>query len=156
TVGQQAAAASLYATLVGRMNAITANVRLNENTGKYEYLGSLITRAQLTEYGFFGQDTWRWRPNVTLTVGHRWEVQGPFQPLNNSRSRLESFASVFGESGEGNLFKPGSLTGSPTRYVQFKQGEKTFDAEYGNFAPSVGITWSGNTGSDGFMHRLIG
>jgi outer membrane receptor protein involved in Fe transport len=91
TVSQQAAAASLYATLVGRINAITANVRLNEDTGKYEYLGSLITRAQLTEYGFFAQDTWRFRPNLTLTGGLRWEVQGPFQPLNDSLSRVESF-----------------------------------------------------------------
>ncbi|HET6976815.1 MAG TPA: carboxypeptidase-like regulatory domain-containing protein [Pyrinomonadaceae bacterium] len=156
TVGQQAAAASLYATLVGRINAITANTRLNEETGKYEYLGSLITRAQLTEYGFFGQDTWRFRPNITLTGGLRWEVQGPFQPLNDSLARVESFDQVFGESGAGNLFKPGTLTGTPTRYVQFSQGEKTFDTEYGNFAPSVGITWSPNTGTEGFMHKLFG
>jgi hypothetical protein len=156
TVTQQAAAASLYATLVGRINAITANTRLNEETGKYEYLGSLITRAQLTEYGFFGQDTWRFRPNITLTGGLRWEVQGPFQPLNDSLSRIESFDQIFGESGAGNLFKPGTLTGTPTRFVQFSQGEKTFDTEYGNFAPSVGITWSPNTGTDGFMHKLFG
>src|ERR1700741_1695390 len=156
TVSQQAAAASLYATLVGRINAITANVRLNEDTGKYEYLGSLITRAQLTEYGFFGQDTWRFRPNITLTGGLRWEVQGPFQPLNDSLSRIESFDQIFGESGPGNLFKPGTLSGTPTRFVQFSQGEKTFDTEYGNFAPSVGITWSPNTGTDGFMHKLLG
>jgi hypothetical protein len=156
TVGQQAAAASLYATLVGRINAVNANVRLNEETGKYEYLGSLITRAQLTEYGFFAQDTWRFRPNITLTGGLRWEVQGPFQPLNDSLSRLESFAQIYGESGEGNLFKPGTLTGTPTRFVQFSQGEKTFDTEYGNFAPSVGITWAPNTGSSGFMHKLMG
>ena len=25
-------------------------------------------RAQLTEYGFFAQDTWRFRPNLTLTA----------------------------------------------------------------------------------------
>jgi hypothetical protein len=156
TVGQQAAAAALYATLVGRINAITANVRLNEDTGKYEYLGSLITRAQLSEYGFFAQDTWRFRPNLTLTGGLRWEVQGPFTPLNNSLSRVESFAQVFGESGEGNLFKPGTLTGSPTRFVQFSKGEKTFDTDYGNFAPSVGITWAPNTGNSGFLHRLMG
>ena len=156
TVSQQANAAALYATLVGRINAITANVRLNEETGKYEYLGSLITRAQLTEYGFFGQDTWRFRPNITLTGGLRWEVQGPFQPLNDSLSRLESFDQIFGESGPGNLFKPGTLTGTPTRFVQFSQGEKTFDTEYANFAPSIGVTWSPSTGSDGFMHRLFG
>ena len=156
TVSQQAAAASLYATLVGRINAITANTRLNEETGKYEYLGSLITRAQLTEYGFFAQDTWRFRPNITLTGGLRWEVQGPFQPLNDSLARVESFDQVFGESGPGNLFKPGTLTGTPTRFVQFSQGEKTFDTSYGNFAPSVGVTWSPNTDSTGFMHKLLG
>ena len=156
TVSQQAAAASLYATLVGRINAITANVRLNEETGKYEYLGSLITRAQLREYGFFAQDTWRFRPNITLTGGLRWEVQGPFKPRNSSLSRIESFASIYGESGEGNLFQPGTLTGSPTRFVEFAEGEKTFDTQYGNFAPSVGITWSPNTDSDGFWHKLFG
>src|SRR6185503_8851509 len=84
------------------------------------------------------------------------EVQGPFTPLNDSLSRAETFASVYGESGEGNLFSPGTLTGSSTRYVQFSQGEKTFDTEYGNLAPSVGITWAPNTGSSGFMHRLFG
>jgi hypothetical protein len=116
----------------------------------------LITRAQLSEYGFFAQDTWRFRPNITLTGGLRWEVQGPFQPLNDNLSRLETFDSIYGESGPGNLFKPGTLTGSPTRYVQFKKGEKTFNTDYGNWAPSVGITWSPNTGSGGFMHRLMG
>ncbi len=156
TVNQQAAAAALYATLVGRINAVTANSRLDEETGKYEYLGDLILRTQLTEYGFFAQDTWRVRPNLTLTGGLRWEVQGPFQPLNNSLSRVESFASIYGESGEGNLFLPGTLTGAPTRFVEFSQGEKTFKTEYGNFAPSLGISWSPNTGSDGFMRKLFG
>jgi hypothetical protein len=156
TVSQQAAAASLYATLVGRINAITRNARLDEGTGQYELQGDLITRAQLTEYGFFAQDTWRFRPNLTLTGGLRWEVQGPFQPLNNSLSRIENFASIYGESGEGNLFMPGTLTGQPTRFVEFKKGEKTFDTQYGNFAPSVGITWSPNTGSDGFWNKLLG
>lgn len=156
TVNQQAAAAALYATLVGRINSITRNARLDEESGKYELQGDLVTRAQLTEYGFFAQDTWRFRPNITLTGGLRWEVQGPFQPLNDSLSRLENFASIYGESGEGNLFSPGTLTGAPTRYVQFSAGEKTFNTQYGNFAPSLGITWSPNTSGDGFWHKLLG
>lgn len=156
TVAQQAPAAALYATLVGRINAVTGNVRLNEESGNYQYLGDLITRAQLTEYGFYAQDTWRFRPNLTLVGGLRWEVQGPFQPLNNSLARIESFASIYGVSGEGNLFKPGTLTGTPTRFVEFAEGEKAFDTQYGNFAPSIGITWSPNTSSDGFWHTILG
>lgn len=155
TVNQSGAAAALYATLVGRMNAVTANVRLNEETGKYEYLGSLITRAQQTEYGIYVQDTWRFRPNITLTGGLRWEVQGPFQPLNDSLSRATTFAGLFGESGEGNLFMPGTLTGSPTTFSRFSAGEKTYDTQYGNFAPSVGFTYSPNFKS-GFLNRLAG
>lgn len=156
TVGQQAAAAALYATLVGRINAMTRNVRLNEETGQYVFQGDLHTRTQMTEYGFFAQDTWRFRPNITLTGGLRWEVQGPFTPLNSSLARVENFASIYGESGEGNLFMPGTLTGSPTRFVEFSEGEKAFKTQYGNFAPSIGITWSPNTGSDGFWHALMG
>ncbi len=156
TVGQQAAAATLYATLVGRITSITRNARLDEESGKYELQGDLITRAQLTEYGFFAQDTWRFRPNITLTGGLRWEVQGPFQSLNNNLSRLESFDAIYGESGAGNLFSPGTLTGAPTRFVQFAKGDKTFNTQYGNFAPSLGITWSPNTNSDGFWHKMFG
>lgn len=156
TVSQQAPAAALYSTLVGRINAITGNVRLNEDTEEYKYLGDLITRTQMTEYGFFGQDTWRVRPNLTLTGGLRWEVQGAFQPLNNSLSQIESFASIYGVSGEGNLFQPGTLTGSPTRFVEFSKGQKAFNTQYGNFAPSIGISWSPNTDSDGFWHKLLG
>ena len=156
TVSQQAAAAALYATLVGRINAITRNARLNEETDEYALQGDLHTRTQMTEYGFFAQDTWRFRPNITLTGGLRWEVQGPFMPLNNSLARVESFASIYGESGEGNLFMPGTLTGAPTRFVEFSQGEKAFNTQYGNFAPSIGISWSPNTGSDGFWRGLMG
>ena len=155
-VSQQANAAALYATLVARINSVTGNVRLSEETDKYQYLGDLITRTQMTEYGFFGQDTWRVRPNLTVTGGLRWEVQGPFQPLNNSLSRIESFASIYGVSGEGNLFMPGTLTGQPTKFVEFSKGEKAFNTQYGNFAPSLGISWSPSTDSDGFWHKLFG
>lgn len=156
TVSQQANAAALYATLVGRINAITANVRLNEESGKYEYLGALITRAQQTEWGVFAQDNWRLRPNLTINAGLRWEVQGPFTPLNNSLSRSTTFAQLYGESGEGNLFKPGTLTGTPTTYSQFSEGEETYKTQYDNFAPSLGLSWSPSVSGNGLMRRILG
>ncbi len=154
-IGQQGNAASLYATLAGRISSITRNARLSEDTNKYTLQGDLISRAQQTEYGVYAQDSWRVRPNVTLTLGLRWEVQGPFIPLNNTYARSESFAQLYGVSGEGNLFKPGTLTGTPTRIVLFNEGTSAYDTRYDSFAPSIGATYSPNFQS-GFMKSLFG
>jgi len=141
TVGQQAAAATFYAGLVGRISAITRQQALSETTGRYTLQGDVVTRAQQTEWGIYGQDAWHVRPNLTVTGGLRWEVQGPFYSLNDSISQV-SYAGLFGESGEGNLFKPGTLTGAPSQYTQFPQGQSTWKTQYGNIAPSVGFSWS--------------
>ncbi len=154
-IGQQGNAASLYSTLAGRISSITRNARLSEDTNKYTLQGDLISRAQQTEYGTYAQDTWRIRPNVTLTLGLRWEVQGPFIPGNDTYARSSSFAGLYGVSGEGNLFKPGTLTGSPTSLVLFNEGSSAYDTRYDSFAPSIGVTYSPNF-DGGFMKTLFG
>jgi hypothetical protein len=155
TVGQQGAAANFYSTLVGRISSISARyAALNENTNKYSIQDQFVSRARQVEYGFYVQDTWRFRPNVTLTGGIRWEVQGPFQSLNNTLSQV-SYAGLFGESGLNNLFKPGTLAGAPTQYTNFTSGSTAYKTDYGNFAPSVGFTWSPNF-KEGLLRRLGG
>ncbi len=154
-VNQQGNAAALYATLAGRISSITRNARLSEDTNNYTLQGDLISRAKQSEYGLYVQDTWRMRPNITLTAGLRWEVQGPFIPLNDTYARASDFAGLFGESGEGNLFNPGVLNGSPTTMVLFGQGTSAYDTRYDSFAPSVGITYSPNF-QDGFLKSLFG
>ena len=156
TVSQQAAAAALYATLAGRISSITRNARLNEETNRYTLQGDLISRAQQSEYGIYAQDTWRIRPNLTLTGGLRWEVQEPFIPLNDTYSiGRGGYASLFGESGVDNLFKPGTLAGSPTQYVLFEKGTKGYETRYDGFAPSVGIAWQPDFGN-GVLRALAG
>ncbi|HEU4769641.1 MAG TPA: carboxypeptidase-like regulatory domain-containing protein [Pyrinomonadaceae bacterium] len=154
-VNQQANAAALYSTLAGRISSITRNARLSEETNNYTLQGDLISRAQQSEYGVYAQDTWRIRPNITLTAGLRWEVQGPFTPLNDTYARASSFAGLYGESGEGNLFQPGTLAGAPTTMVLFGKGSAAYDARYDSFAPSVGITYSPNF-DEGWLKTLFG
>ena len=153
--GQQGNAAALYSTLAGRISSITRNARLSEDTNKYTLQGDLISRAQQSEYGVYAQDTWRVRPNVTLTLGLRWEVQGPFIPLNDTYARATSFAGLYGVSGEGNLFQPGTLAGSPTQVQLFNKGTSAYDTRYDSFAPSLGFTYSPNF-QEGFMKSLLG
>ena len=150
---QQAGAAQLYALLSGRMSALNAIAQLDETNNKYSYLGPLISRAASFEWGVFGQDSWRFRPNVTLTFGLRYERQEPIQAKNDTFAQV-SYADLFGESGVGNLFKPGTLTGSHSSYTLFAQGTPAYNPT-GIFLPSFGFTYSPNF-AKGFLHRLTG
>ncbi|HEX8636995.1 MAG TPA: hypothetical protein VF692_02950, partial [Pyrinomonadaceae bacterium] len=68
----------------------------------------------------------------------------------------ESFDQVYGVSGLGNIFKPGTLTGSVPRVVPLKIGEKAYPDDYNNFAPSVGAVWSPDFGENGLLRRVFG
>jgi Carboxypeptidase regulatory-like domain len=150
---QQAGAAQLYAVLSGRMTALNANARLDEVSNNYTYLGSLISRAKSFEYGFFGQDSWRFRPNLTLNLGLRYERQNPIVAQNNTYAAV-SYAGLFGESGVGNLFKPGTLAGSPSQYTLFAPGTPAYKGT-GSWLPSFGFAYTPHF-AKGLFHKLAG
>ncbi|MGH9940050.1 MAG: TonB-dependent receptor, partial [Blastocatellia bacterium] len=147
-------ARNLYAVLTGRVTSIAANANLNEETGQYEYLGDYTARARQRELGFFAQDSWRMRPNLTLTLGLRYELEFPFLALNNAYS-FTSVDDLFGVSGPGNLFKPSVLTGKPTSYTNFKEGSHAYNVDKNNFAPSVGFAYSASF-KHGYLRRFFG
>ncbi|HEV8486165.1 MAG TPA: carboxypeptidase-like regulatory domain-containing protein [Blastocatellia bacterium] len=147
-------ARGIYALLTGRVTAINATSRLDEETNKYVYLGAFIQRTRQREMGFFGQDSWRARPNLTLNYGLRWEIQLPFTALNGIYSTT-TVEGLFGVSGPGNLFKPGVLQGKETEFTQFEKGDPSFETRYRNFAPSVGFAWSPSFKS-GLLKRIMG
>lgn len=147
-------ARALYAVLTGRVTAINGNARLVEESGKYEYLGNAFERSHQKEFGFFAQDSWRVRQNLTVNYGLRWEIQRPFT-VDNSSYTTAIPSDLWGVSGPGNLFKPGTLAGRPTEFIQMKKGTGAYNTDYTNFAPSLGIAWRIN-GKDGWMKRIVG
>jgi hypothetical protein len=147
-------ARGIYATLVGSVTAITASSFLNEDTGKYTYNGLRVFRAQMRETGLFVQDSWRVKPNLTLTYGLRNETQLSVVPLNNNLSTT-TVEGLYGVSGLGNVFKPGGTTGQPTQFTQFKKGDKAFDTYWGNYAPSLGVAWTPSW-KTGLLARMFG
>jgi Carboxypeptidase regulatory-like domain/TonB dependent receptor len=147
-------AQNLYAVLTGRVISIAGNAQINEKTGQYAYLGERVQRGRMREWGFFAQDSWRVRPNLTLNYGLRWEVQFPFTPLNNSYTTTTP-ADLYGDSGVGNLFNPNANTGRPTQFIQFKKGDRAYNVDYSNFGPTFGFAWSPNPKS-GWLKRIIG
>src|SRR5262245_28711224 len=147
-------ARALYAILTGRVTAINANARLVEEKGQYVYLGNAFERGRQREWGFFGQDSWRMRPNFTLNYGLRWELQLPPITLNSSYATVSPDA-LWGVSGAGNLFKPGTLAGKVTQFDQFKEGTPAYNNDYSNFAPSLGFAWSPDI-KNGWLKRIVG
>lgn len=140
-------ARQMYALLTGRVSMVDGNARL-EN-GQYVYMGNAQQDGIMREAGFFVQDSWRWKPNFTINMGLRYELQFPFYPLNNSYSTA-TLDSLCGRSGVNsrtnveqacNLFQPGNMPGVTPEYINFGEGERAFNLDKNNWAPSLGFAW---------------
>ena len=143
----------LYGILTGRVSEVRGVARLNDNN-EYEYNGLGRQLARQQEIGLWLQDSWRMRTDLSLNYGLRYELQFPFVALNNSYS-IGSFSDVFGVSGEGNLFKPGTLGGRAPTFRQLNSNERPYAMDWNNLAPSIGAAWS-PTARGGFLRRLTG
>jgi len=157
TSGQIGEARSLYAVLVGRVLSFGDTAYLDTATGKYVERGISDRLAEQKSYGLFIQDSWRVRPGLTLNYGIRWQPQTGFIAKSfGNYTRLESFDQVYGLSGLGNIFKPGTLTGSVPRVVPLAIGEKAYPDDMNNLAPTLGVVWSPNFGDSGVFRKLFG
>ena len=159
SAAQLTQAQNLYAFLTGRMSAINADARLNENTGEYEYIGLGIQRSAMKETGVFVQDSWRIKSNVTINAGLRYDVQFPFTASNNSYS-TPTLADVCGRSGIDsatgycNLFQPGVMPGKTPQFFNLEKGKHAYNTDWDNFAPNVGMAWTPAARS-GFLGKLM-
>ena len=142
-------ALSLYDLLTSRMSTVVDGAVVNPNTLQYGGPENVTwTRSYMG--GFYGQDSWRWRPNLTLNYGLRWEMQGA--PYNVSGiTAFPDLANFFGPSV--GLFQPGTLSGNnnPVNVV----GHHAADARLNNLGPNLGFAWNPK-GEKGFLGRLLG
>jgi len=154
TAGERTNAASLYALLTGRVTTITANARLDANTGKYVYNGDSRAEGRLRDGEIFVQDNWKVRPNLSVNAGMRYVMQLPFYALNGSYSTA-TVADVWGRSGykDGcvlsaatpetcNLFRSGELPGQTPTFQNLGKGVKAYNTDWDNIAPSIGLNWT--------------
>jgi Carboxypeptidase regulatory-like domain/TonB dependent receptor-like, beta-barrel len=74
---------------------------------------------------FFGQDDWKFRPNLTFNLGLRWEY---FSPLTEKDGKLSNLVLGSGSAG---------LTGA-----SIVKPDKLWPSDWNNFAPRVGFAWS--------------
>jgi hypothetical protein len=145
-------AQNIYASLVGLVNNISETYNAVPGEG---YVAGLTDAFFIRErsYNFYGQDSWRVRPSVTLTAGVRWEVV-PAPDMVNKRMLVPG--NGLGDTAPyGPLFQPSSSVtysdllsniSSSTQLVPggASNGNPFWGTKYTNFAPSVGVAWQAN------------
>ncbi|MBS1797984.1 MAG: TonB-dependent receptor [Acidobacteria bacterium] len=134
------------------LSFLSGIVAFQSETQFYDRRGARVDndlrRYRTTEYGFFGQDTWRIRPNLTLNLGLRYEFnQVPYEKDGLLSNLVDQDASGPTPAG-GFAFKTvGKNSDNP--------GIKLWDNDWNNFAPRFGFAYSPNFG-DGFLGKLFG
>ncbi len=150
-------AEELYRVLTGRINNISGTAALNEAGNSYTFNQNFIERYRQREMGAFAQDSWRIRPNLTLTYGVRYDLQ--YAPISlNSSLTQNTFQGLFGRAGtslESTLFHPFATGGTPTQFTPLPAGQHFYTTDKNNFLPSVGFAYQPDFKS-GFLKRLQG
>jgi hypothetical protein len=144
---------NLYATLTGDMLLTWGERPLDPKNHTFDInYGSFSLDELLQATGLFFQDSYRIRPNLTLNYGIRWDFVGDDHDLTGSYHG-SSLADLYGPSGIGNEFMPGTLTGTenPTSVASNHQ----YNPFHKTPQPSLGIAWSPNF-SDGLLAKLTG
>jgi hypothetical protein len=155
------AARATYAVLTGRVSQISSQAVLDAS-GQYVELGPVTQEGGIKVYGSFIQDSWRVKPNLTLTAGLRYDVQTPFQAFSSVLSSV-TMPSICGMSGlgDGGLYSkcrftdPAASGGAVPQFIQLKEGTAGYETDWNNFAPSGSVAWRPNV-QTGFMRTLLG
>lgn len=146
-------AQQLYAVLTGRINYVNGSYSYSQKTGDYlKAVGAYNLNELQTAWGLFAQDSWRIFPTLTLNYGMRWDFTGDNHDLTGAYHSLTE-ASVYGPSGVGNLFHPGSLQGSSN--PQFETRPHSYAPWNVSPQPQIGFAWNPRN-QDGVLGKLFG
>jgi len=151
---QLAEAEQLYAVLTGRISGVAGQYGVDPSTHSYiQKPGSQYNLDELMgAWGLFVQDSYRFRPNLTINYGLRWDFTGDNHDLTNEYSGATP-AAVYGPTPIGRLFSPGTLGGdsNPTLVARSHQ----YNAWNVSPQPAIGIAWTPGY-KEGILGKLAG
>jgi hypothetical protein len=149
-----------FTTILGRYASTTAQYNYNVAGDPFPQFTASIRDFHYDEYELFAQDTWKIRPDLTLTYGLRWNYHSvPFES-NGFESVPTLFepelfadrqaAALAGINGNSAAPFVGYTLGGPVNH-----GPNYFQPDYHDFGPRVGLAYSPSF-TDGFLGHLLG
>ena len=140
---------SMYNDVLGRMNQVVQSYF--SDLTKFQAPGTPRERDfRVKETGFFFQDDWKVRRNLTLNLGMRWEYSGIPREVNGLMGGLDKIDTL------------STLTQATNLTVV--KGQQWYNKDWNNFVPRAGFAWDvkgdGKTAIRGgvgvFNDRVIG
>jgi hypothetical protein len=139
---QQAEAQQLYAVLTGRISGVTGETAYsikNKTYGAPGQIGEYPLDERSSALGLFAEDSFKASPSLTFNYGLRWDFVGPQHDLTGFYHSA-SVPAIYGPSGVGNLFKPGSLTGDQD--PQITTNPRPYNPWKVTPQPAFGFAWN--------------
>jgi hypothetical protein len=114
---------------------------LGISSGALQFVGDSHRNFRSTSYGFFGQDTFKLRHNLTLNYGLRYELN---TVLHEAHGRLSSFRpqnfTQFLDPRDPTIQSNLDALRASGVVLQSDVGS-IYDPDHNNFAPRVGLAW---------------
>lgn len=112
--------------MLGRVNTYTQGFVADPSGGAFQPGGSRWNfTAFYNEFDFYAQDTWKFRSNITVDLGLRWEIK--LSPSSKGYPILR-------------LNQPVGIGAPASTTLSWVEGD-IFKNDYDNFSPSIGIAW---------------
>ena len=143
--------------VIGRYSEFSANFIFNKD-GSLAPAGSPSARTFATEeYDYYAQDSWKIRPNLTLTYGLRYGISKPVYEKNGFEVKPSiSLGEYFDRRVAGmNAGKPYNelVSLALSGPANGKSGAYQYDKN--NFQPRASVAWSPDF-KTGLLHKLFG
>lgn len=148
-------AQNLYAELTGRVQSVNIAVGrpLDPGTRQYKPFGAYNLDEAIAAGGFWVQDRWRLRPNLTLNYGIRWDIVGDDHDISGAYSSPATIADLWGPTAVGAMFKPGTLGGAQN--PAFQARSHVYKTSWVNPQPAIALAWS-PAPAGGLLGGLLG
>ncbi len=154
---------TLYTGLLGIVSTVPSLITRDANL-RLQPLGTgLLTYSTLKAWEFYFQDTWRWKPSLTVTYGLNYNWQEPpreasgkqtvivFKETNQLVNYQDYLNSKKAASLEGRIYNP------DIAYLPLKDAgrDTAYDTDFSNLSPRLSLAWNPSYKS-GLFGKLFG